>query len=515
MAGDTFKNLQALYGDIHNHCGISYGHGSLSDALANARERLDFVSITGHAFWPDMPDPEPRIQHVIDFHLEGFSKLKEGWPVMLQELREKDEQGSFTVFPAFEIHFCETGDRNILFKDIDRADEDLAIVYPADLQDLNEQLRALRERGIDTLAQPHHTGYKKGTRGIDWDTFEPEFAPLVELISMHGCSEESDNTRPFLHVMGPSDYEGTIQYGLASGNIFGVTGGTDHHSGHPGSYGHGMTGIWAEENSREAIWKAFYERRTWAMTGDRIDLKFAANGMPLGSVVECGGKRNLYLDVATGGAFDYVDILKNNRLIKRVSECDVVPEEPGELIRTKLNLELGWGPRNQTYQWEAELGITDGKIISVEPRFRGQQVVSPTEGGAGDQSHYTARVLEKGEQSVSFSALSEGTPNNFTNTSQGMCIEVEMPRDASVYAKLNGQNLEWKLSTLMEGARSGLMNGIESNAWRMNRAPLPSELHCTIEFDDESDVDESAQYYARVRQKNDHWAWSSPVFFRK
>ena len=89
-----------------------------------------------------------------------------------------------------------------------------------------------------------------------------------------------------------------------------------------------------------------------------------------------------------------------------------------------------------------------------------------------------------------------------------------MPRSASVYAELNGQKLEWKLEDLILGARSGLMNGIESNAWRMNRAALPSELQCSVEYEDTEDIGEPAFYYARVRQRNDHWAWTSPLFFR-
>ena len=48
-------NVAPFYGDLHNHCGISYGHGSLENALRNATLPLDFVSITGHAYWPDMP----------------------------------------------------------------------------------------------------------------------------------------------------------------------------------------------------------------------------------------------------------------------------------------------------------------------------------------------------------------------------------------------------------------------------------------------------------------------------
>jgi len=46
---DPFENLRPLFGDLHNHCGISYGHGSLEDALANAREQLDFAEERGWA----------------------------------------------------------------------------------------------------------------------------------------------------------------------------------------------------------------------------------------------------------------------------------------------------------------------------------------------------------------------------------------------------------------------------------------------------------------------------------
>jgi hypothetical protein len=507
MESNAYTHYHPYYGDIHNHCGISYGLGSLEDALANARQRLDFVSITGHAHWPDMPEPSERVQHIIDFHEEGFARLKEGWASMMDTLRESNKEGKFIVYPAFEVHFCATGDRNILYKDL--AGD---ILYPKDLDDLNNKLNKLRNQGIDTLAQPHHVGYKTGTRGIDWGTFEPEFAPVAEMLSMHGCSESSENPLPFLHVMGPSDWESTIQYGLAQGKIFGFTGGTDHHSGHPGSYGHGLTGVWAEGLSREAIWEAMYQRRTWAMTGDRIDLRFAINEAPMGSVIEPGSKNSIAVDVAAGAAIDYVDIIKNNRLLKRFSQCDFKLPEPGESIRTKLHLELGWGPRKKTQVWEVEFGIRDGKILQVEPRFRGQQVVSPLEADGNNDSCHTARVNQRSDRSVHFSAVSGGNPNNSTPNMQGMCLEIETSLNVIVYAVINGKTWEWPLTTLIEGARSDLTEGIESPAIRIHRAPLPEELSwkCLLE-EDSQDGD---FYYVRVRQKNEQWAWSSPIFVR-
>ena len=100
---NSYARYQTFFGDIHNHCGISYAHGSLEDALNNARQRLDFVSVTGHAHWPDMPEPDEEIQYIIDFHKKGFAKLKAGWNEMMETLRSFDQQGSFVLFPGFEV----------------------------------------------------------------------------------------------------------------------------------------------------------------------------------------------------------------------------------------------------------------------------------------------------------------------------------------------------------------------------------------------------------------------------
>ena len=67
--------MKLLFGDIHDHCGISYGYGSLENALKNALSHLDFVAVTGHAF---------RCISVIffsvynDFHFTSFSPLPWG-----------------------------------------------------------------------------------------------------------------------------------------------------------------------------------------------------------------------------------------------------------------------------------------------------------------------------------------------------------------------------------------------------------------------------------------------------
>lgn len=509
MSSDSFKNLKTFYGDIHNHCGISYGHGSLEDALSNAQEQLDFVSVTGHAHWPDMPDPSERIQYIIDFHEAGFAKLKFGWPKMMETLREMNEEGKFIVFPGFEVHFCATGDRNMLYKDLDGE-----VLYPDNLQDLHSKLQALRDEGKDSIAQPHHIGYRTGTRGIDWYSFDPAFAPFVEMLSMHGCSEDSENTRPFLHSMGPSDWESTVACGLKRGHVFGFSGGTDHHSGHPGSYGHGRTAVWAESCTREAIWEALYQRRMVAMTGDRIDLKFSVNDAPLGSVIPHTTKREIEIEVEAGGAIDSVDVIKDGKLLRRFSQTDVPDLEKSEIVRTKIHLELGWGAKHRTAEWDVEFGVDEGKVLNVEPRFRGLEVVSPAERDSEEgESFYRSKVREQSERFVSFETISEGNATNSTSATQGMCIEVEMPKTSKVYAVMNGIRSEYSLVDLMQGARSGSHDHTDAPSWRFNRVPQPEELNWKFSFTDEGKL-ENGFYYVRVRQKNDQWAWSSPIFLR-
>lgn len=436
---------------------------------------------------------------------------------MMETLRQRNLEGEFVIFPGFEVHFCATGDRNMLYKDLEGE-----ILYPRDLNDLHRQLQKLRDEGADSIAQPHHVGYRKGTRGIDWDTFDPSFAPFVEMLSMHGCSEGSDNTRPFLHSMGPSDWESTIACGLQKGHVFGFTGGTDHHSGHPGSYGHGRTGVWSHDCTRDSIWEALYARRTYALTGDNIEIRYSVNDAPMGSIIPPEKSRRIKAEIKAGHAIDCVDIIRNGRLLRRYSQSDYAlqsdqdSQSDQDLVTTKIHLELGWGAKHRSQRWDVKFGITDGKIIGVEPRFRGLEVVSPAERDADEgESFYESKILSKDEQSVHFETVTHGNPTNSTPATQGVCIEVMMPRDADVYAIMNGVRASHALGELMQGARSGSLDHTDAPSWRFNRACRPEELSWNYEFEDCVSLPEEGYYYARVRQTNNQWAWTSPVFLRK
>ncbi|MFP4536573.1 MAG: hypothetical protein ACLFNP_12670 [Spirochaetaceae bacterium] len=508
-------NGKLFYGDIHNHCNISYAHGNLSDALENARQRLDFCSVTGHAHWTDIPERNERTDHIVDFHERGFEKLKSNWRATLETLRVAEEPGSFLTFPGFEVHSSAHGDRAIVYRDPQGE-----LLYPETIPALHRQLRELSITDGAALALPHHIGYHRGARGINWESFDEKVSPVVEIFSMHGAAETTEGPLPFLHSMGPADSGSTVREGLAQGHVFGFVANTDHHSAHPGSYGHGMHGVWATALSREAIWQALFERRTFALTGDKIRLDYSIGEAPMGAIRPHTGPRELFIELAGGAPIDYVDLIHNNRLIRRITPVemarpDAIRQTRTGWIRSKIYLEVGWGPRGKPVPWTVEFGIEEGRVLDVEPRFRGPDVLSPEQEADSEGGAFYSWCRPIGDRSVHFETRTYGNPTTSTPGTQGVCLEVEMPRNGKVHGTLNGTTVETTMERLIAGGKSGhLRHEIDSPAWLLHRVPEAWELYWTIREDAVPELAAGDFLYTRVRQQNNQWAWGSPVFVR-
>ena len=252
----AYANLHPYYGDIHNHCAVGYGHGSIEDAFGNARMQLDFACVTAHAHWGDLPAGVPGLESAVAYHQNGFEQTRQLWSHVQTVTEANHKPGEFVTFLGYEWHSLKYGDHNVYFKQPEGR-----IYHVAELEEIRTELRKLRQQGVDCMLLPHHIGYKQGYRGINWATFTPEFSPVVEIMSMHGASESPESSYPYLHTMGPRDGHSIYQYGLSQGHIVGVMGSTDHHSAHPGSYGHGRLAVWAPGLIRDAIWEAIQQRR--------------------------------------------------------------------------------------------------------------------------------------------------------------------------------------------------------------------------------------------------------------
>jgi len=500
--------LKAFYGDIHNHCGISYGHGPLADALANARMQLDFASVTGHALWPDMPRHKPGMERRVAYHDEGFQKLASGWNDVVRQIQEANREGEFVTFLSYEMHCCAAGDYTVFYRD-GRGE----VLRTDSVGELHSELARLRAEGIACMAIPHHIGYPTGFRGINWEMFDGTFSPVVEMMSMHGCADGDDAPYPYLHTMGPCDHASTVGAGLAMGHVFGLVGSTDHHSAHPGSHGRGRLAVWAPALTREAIWDAIAARRTVALTGDRIALRFTVNDAFIGDVPDRpADKRRIDLSVHAGGAIERVEVLKNEHVLHRRFWAERAAAPEG-IVRAKVGLEVGWGSRGHVVDWDVRLGVEGGVVVEALPRFKGPDVVAPD---APEVGCYRCSHWERdGERGVHFTTRTTGNPTTFTNANQGFGLEIEAAATSDVILEVNGHVFRHRLAELLAGARGGYVDGYGTPAYRL-AAALPEEYEWSFALDDRAEGAPLAAgrdvYRVRVAQKNGQWAWSSPIW---
>jgi hypothetical protein len=312
--------------------------------------------------------------------------------------------------------------------------------------------------------------------------------------------------------MGPRHWHNTYQYGLAQGHIVGAIGSTDHHSAHPGSYGHGRLAVWAKELSREAIWNGIKARRTVALTGDKIELAFSINGELMGAILQPAEERHISVSVAGGNAIDYVDVLHNNRIIHRADLYEKVagPQANPFAGPYKIHFEVGWGEKGVNVDWQVALNIVNGRLLDVEPRFRGHDVVAPQ--AKDEESYAFSRWQQDGENRVQFATRTWGNPATTAPATQGIGLEVEGDANTLIRGTINGQTVDVALADLIGGPKSVYLGQFMTPAYYFHRAVPQVEYTCDLDFTHRANTSSRDWYYVRVRQYNGQWAWSSPIW---
>ena len=478
------RDLRIWWGDVHNHCNVTYGHGDLVDALAAAREQLDFCSVTPHAMWPDMPHyDDPGMEWVMNYHREAFARLRRGgFEKYVQMMREWNAPERFLTFISYECHSMEHGDHVALCRDYDTP-----LVECESVPDLKEKLRGRR-----VYVTPHHMGYITGFRGYNWAAFKDgdEMTPFVEMFSRHGLAETDMGDYDYLHDMGPRTYEGSVQYGLEQGHKFGLMCSTDQHAGYPGSYGDGRIGVFAPALDKDSLWEAMGKRRVMGVTGDKIKIDFGINGAGCGELIKAPGKRQIFVNVEAQNYIDYVDVVKNTGVVTRLDGPFVAELPQGDVV------------------------LSEGRIRDLQTCFRGAAFTSPQPGETAFKTRVN-KVLSKDERNVRLEMYSSKNPNTMTPATQGILLDVEMPLDAMITADFNGKSFSHSLRELLQGSRAHFMRGWLSEAIRFNRAAPESAFMAGAFFTDDKAERDTDYYYVRVRQRDGQWAWSSPIWVER
>lgn len=108
---------------------------------------------------------------------------------------------------------------------------------------------------------------------------------------------------------------------LGRGLRLGLFGASDNHERNPG-LGGALTGVWAEENTRESIFEAFCQHRIFATTGLRPDLRFAVGGIFMGGEGEVDGSPLVELTVRCPVPVSAVRLIRDGFVVHQATPND-------------------------------------------------------------------------------------------------------------------------------------------------------------------------------------------------
>ena len=374
LCNSSAPTRRPLWGMIHAHAELSDGLGTIHHYFEYMRDEvgLDFGALTEHDHLSETPD--------------AF------WQQIQATAEKYNQPGHFITFLAFEWAKWVRkgyGDRNVYYLNDQRPiyrSEEADYPHPTDL------FRALKDE--TALIIPHHPA--SNGNHCDWQDHEPEKERLVEIYSSWGSSERSVNDgnpfpmRPARRGtnLAPDAGEvptGFVQRALALGWRVGFTGGGDDHYGHPGDnirigwppfqYKAGLMALWANEKSRESIWDALWQRRTYATTGARMIVRFTLNGHEMGSILaldddpELESARRIEVEVHGTATIQKIEIVRNNQNVytELCEEKDVAVHWEDQATLATINLPAArWSRRPFTFYY-LRITQSDGEMAWASP----------------------------------------------------------------------------------------------------------------------------------------------------
>jgi hypothetical protein len=492
--------LRLFWGDLHNHNAVGYAQGSLERSIEIAQEHLDFFAFTGHAWWHDMPKM-PGDRHMK--WVNGFRVHKDHWPKTRRLILEANSD-DFAALLGYEWHSSQFGDYCLIF------DDDQPELY---LPDHVEKLLTFAAEQ-KALAIPHHLAYARGWRGANFDHFAPGVSPVVEIFSEHGCSESV--TAPvgdfIRHSMGGRVTENTVERQLERGLRFGFVASSDDHRGYPGAYGEGLVAVWARDLSPASIVEAVRNRRTYAVTGDRIVLDFTLNDRPMGSELPATAERQIDVSVEAPDSIKMIELVRNGRVIERHFPEDAA-ERPAPLPgRVACRVRYGWGPwgalnLGRVCDWDMRLQLSGGRFAAALPCFQS----APYDEERRDRLRMeSASELHLISHTTRVDAFAE-------DPTKAVILEIDAAEpDAALTIRLTApteMTITTPLRELQRDNQIHFTGGFTAESLMLERLVGPSERSAEVRWQDRRSARRGSDwYYVRVLQHNNQMAWSSPIW---
>ena len=451
--------LKLYWGDAHGQTKETVGTGSVPEYLSFVRDvaALDFTAWQGNDFQITIPL----------------------WEHVKNLIKEYHEPNKFITFLGYEWSGLTPagGDHNIYFlrddEQIyrsdhwlieDKSDED------TDRYPISELWKTFRGRK-DILAIPH-----VGGRYGNFDFFDSEFIPVIEVHSNHGT------------------FEWYLLEAMKRRLKVGFIAASDDHSSRPGltypsggmATRGGYTGVYAKELTRESLWEAIWARRVYGTTGERIIVNVESDGHRMGEEYTCSEPPEINVNVHGTASLHEVEVYNWEKPIYRHPFAD--PRDDSEKL-----IKIEWSgsrvkSRQKIVAWDGGLKVKKGSIKSFSdfafdyPNQKVEQIsdtelrwVSTT---GGDPDGVILKLDFTEETTIEFDTI----PVSFS------FIPAEINYDPIVI-EAGGLNQRVKVSTLRDN--------------------LPDSL----EFSYKPRLEHGLNaYWVRIVQSDGAMAWTSPIF---
>lgn len=306
--------FKAFVGEMHGHTILSDGRVDIDTYFKNIRDhaKLDFAALTDH-----------------DHGGVGRPTLWDGgkdskWELIKSKVKEYYEEGKFTTILGYERDSYPFFNNLVLYFSSDDAD----MVLDERAGEFTEKRYREVLADPDIIAVPHDTyTFSSGGDFIKLD--KDLIPPFLEIISRGDPAEYMGNPA---FVADSCCEGGFFRDALRKGAKIGCIGGSDDHSGQNGivveNLGYplmypGVTGVWAKENTREAIFDALRAKRTYAFMlgksdgemGGRMEIDFRINGHWMGETIKHPDERDLkiFFNVKSDVPVKAVTLVKNCR----------------------------------------------------------------------------------------------------------------------------------------------------------------------------------------------------------
>jgi len=361
------------WGDLQSHSTISKDAlGSSDFEFARDLARLDFFASTEHS--DDDRDEA--------YERNGITARE--WEHIRRRVRDFYVPGRFVTLHAYECTLL-AGHRCVYSRS-----EHLVPWTALQVHQSVQRLWSRLDEG-EALTIAHHLGRLTNARSpkvlgpgldgveyrgertrwggptLDWsEPMNGTFETALEIYSAHGSSEMFAPDDPLAYESVrylPSWAAPGRHYARdawAAGHRLGVVSGSDNHSGQPGQPHFGLTAVKTTELTRESVFAAIAQRRTYATTGERIYVEFSLGGASMGGVTTAAGRVTGEVLVAAPRELKYVEVV---RLVLGDTGWETLArwDDPGVLLEARFEDALDGS--EAVYYLRAELvGETVGRV---------------------------------------------------------------------------------------------------------------------------------------------------------